>query len=187
MKDDFPKQGEILISDPSLLGDDIFTRSVILINYIDEVDVVGFILNKAADMKLKEILPSIKNDYDIYIGGPVEQDSLYFIHTVPELIPNSVEVNHGIYWGGQFEAIEDLLNNNTITPQQIKFFVGYTGWKKNQLKQELSVKSWIINRPLNLGEIFSTDKLREFWKEKMRLIGGEYLIWSNAPDNPNYN
>ncbi|GAL80300.1 UPF0301 protein YqgE [Algibacter lectus] len=28
---------------------------------------------------------------------------------------------------------------------------------------------------------------KSFWKEKMLEFGGEYSIWSNAPENPSYN
>ena len=41
----------------------------------------------------------------VYNGGPVEQDKLYFIHKIPELIPNSIEISNGIYWGGDFKEI----------------------------------------------------------------------------------
>jgi putative transcriptional regulator len=42
-------------------------------------------------------------------GGPVEQDNLYFIHNIPELIPNSIEISNGIYWGGDFESTKRRL------------------------------------------------------------------------------
>jgi putative transcriptional regulator len=45
--------------------------------------------------------------FKIYNGGPVEQD-FYFIHNIPELIPNSIEISNGIYWGGDFESTKAL-------------------------------------------------------------------------------
>lgn len=180
-------KGELLIAEPSLLGDQIFTRSVILLNHCDASDVVGFILNRPSNIKLSEVIPGIKTDFELFVGGPVEEENLYFIHKVPHLIPNSIKIDENIYWGGKFECIENLINNNLISPKEVKFFLGYTGWTKPQLDQELVEQSWIPNKFLSENELFSESNARDYWKNKMRLIGGDYALWSNAPDNPNHN
>jgi putative transcriptional regulator len=74
----------------------------------------------------------------------VEQDNLYFIHNVPDLIPNSIEISNGIYWGGDFESAKQLINNKKITKDNIRFFLGYTGWDEHQLETEMNSNSWII-------------------------------------------
>jgi putative transcriptional regulator len=64
---------------------------------------VGFILNKPLKYTINDLVPDIDANFKIYNGGPVEQDNLYFIHNVPELITNSIEISNGIFWGGDFE------------------------------------------------------------------------------------
>lgn len=183
-----PKEGELLIADTSLLQDEHFTRSVILINHVDEDDVVGFILNRPSPMQLSDIVPGINQKFILHLGGPVDQENLYFIHTMPHLIPGSVQVAQGIYWGGQFEVVEELINSGILNTSNIKFFLGYTGWAKPQLDEELIKKSWIPNRLIDNNDIFLFRKTEgELWQQKMKLIGGEYLIWSNAPENPSLN
>jgi putative transcriptional regulator len=181
-----PAKGHLLIAEPSIVGDSSFNRSVILIAEHSETGSIGFILNKVLDYSLKELIPELNKNFKIYNGGPVEQDNLYFIHKVPDLIPESVEIAHGIYWGGNFDAVKELILKNQITEKQIRFFLGYSGWDASQLKQELSTNSWIVAPQHSANDIIGRP-YRSFWQDKMRELGGDYLIWSNAPENPSYN
>ncbi len=132
------------------------------------------------------MVPEIETDFKVYNGGPVEQDNLYFIHKIPELIPNSIEISLGIYWGGDFSAIIELINEKKITSNDIRFFLGYSGWDENQLENELQSNSWVVVENIYKKDIISKED-DSFWKEKMIEFGGEYSIWSNAPENPSYN
>jgi putative transcriptional regulator len=120
-------KGQLLIAEPSISGDLSFNRSVILLADHDE-EGSGFIINKPLKYTINDLLPEINASFKIYNGGPVEQDNLYFIHNIPELIPNSIEISNGIYWGGDFESTKALINNGKIN--KINFFLGYTGWEK---------------------------------------------------------
>lgn len=181
-----PKQGIVLVAEPSIIGDFSFNRSVILLSHHTTTGSVGFILNKALDMTLDELIPSIKIKFRLYNGGPVEQDNLYFIHQVPELIPDSIEIKHGIYWGGSFETIVELINTQVIKENDIKFFLGYSGWSPQQLEEELASDAWLIAENVNYSQLIAA-KDAVFWKKEIQKIGGDYLIWQNAPENPSYN
>src|SRR5690554_201161 len=119
-----PSKGHLLIAEPSIIGDVSFNRAVVLLAEYNESGSIGFILNKPLRYTLKDFVPEITSDLPIYNGGPVEQDNLYFIHCVPELIPESIEISTGIYWGGDFDTILNLLKNDKLTPNQIRFFLG---------------------------------------------------------------
>ena len=80
----------------------------------------------------------------------------------------------------------DLLRNNELTEDQIRFFLGYSGWEHQQLEQELELNSWVVTPNEYKNKIIGKSYF-DFWKEKMIEFGGDYLIWSNAPENPNYN
>ncbi|GEQ86008.1 transcriptional regulator [Patiriisocius marinistellae] len=182
-----PAKGRLLVAEPSIIGDVSFNRSVVLLaEYNNENGSVGFILNKPLGYTLKDFIPEVNSNLPVYNGGPVEQDNLYFIHTIPELIPGSIEISNGIYWGGDFNTITQLLINDELNETQIRFFLGYSGWAIEQLEQELKVNSWVV--ALNVYENKIIGKLNEdFWKEKMLEFGGDYMLWSNAPENPSYN
>ena len=181
-----PKKGHLLIAEPSIIGDVAFNRSVVLLAEHNQEGSIGFILNKPLEFRLNELVPDIKKPFKVYNGGPVEQDNLYFIHKVPDLIENSIEISHGIYWGGDFETIIDLINNGSIKEEDIKFFLGYSGWENMQLEKELGSNSWVVAENHYKSSIIKKSTIH-FWKEKMMELGGDYIIWSNAPENPSLN
>ena len=176
-------KGQLLIADPFILGDAAFARAVILLTDHNQEGSVGFIINKPLKYSINDLLPDIKASFKVYNGGPVEQDNLYFIHNVPELIPNSVEISNGIYWGGDFESVKELINQRKINKTNIRFFLGYTGWEEDQLESEMENNSWIVTTNSYKNKIIGKSTTH-FWKEKIIELGGEYLIWSNAPENP---
>lgn len=178
------KKGHLLIAEPSITGDISFNRSVILLAEHTDAGSIGFILNKPLDFSLKDLITELKQDFIVYNGGPVEQDNLYFIHKVPELIPDSVEISEGIYWAGNFETVCDLINQGKINEKDIRFFLGYTGWDAKQLDNELNDDSWVVVKNKYKSTIIEKNYNASFWKEKMIELGGNYIIWSNAPENP---
>lgn len=181
-----PKKGDLLIAEPSIIGDNSFNRSIILLADHSEEGSIGFILNKPLDYTIHDLLPEIKSNFKIYNGGPVEQDNLYFIHKIPELIPNSIEISLGIYGGGDFDRVAELIVNNELSEDNIRFFLGYSGWDTNQLNEELKIKSWVVSENIYKKSIIEKD-YQTFWKEKMVELGGEYSLWSNAPEDPTFN
>ncbi len=181
-----PAKGHLLIAEPSIIGDVSFNRSVVLLAEHNLDGSIGFILNKPFKFKLNELVSEIEKDFTVYNGGPVEQDNLYFIHKVPDLITDSVEISQGIYWGGNFDKVIELINTGVLTPDDIRFFLGYSGWDAQQLDRELASNSWVVVENIYESNIIKKSS-RTFWKEKMIELGGSYLLWSNAPENPTLN
>jgi putative transcriptional regulator len=181
-----PAKGHLLVAEPSIIGDVSFNRSVVLLAEYNKAGSVGFILNKPLAYKLSDFVPEVTSKLPVYNGGPVEQDNLYFIHCIPEIIPDSIEISNGIYWGGDFNAILYLLKEDKLKKDQIRFFLGYSGWESEQLEQELEVNSWVVVPNTYKDTIIGKTNIN-FWKEKMIEFGGNYLLWSNAPENPSFN
>lgn len=181
-----PKKGHLLIAEPSTLGDVSFNRSVVILAEHNNEGSIGFILNKPLNYTINDLLPEIEASFKIYNGGPVEQDNLYFIHNIPEIIPNSVEISNGIYWGGDFETTKHLINTRKIHKNNIRFFLGYSGWSVNQLEMELQENAWIVSENSLKKKLLSKSS-NQFWKEKIIEQGGEYVLFSNAPENPMLN
>ena len=180
------KKGDLIIADPSIVNDIQFNRSIILITSSSiENEVVGLIINKILDYKLKDIIPEINIDFDVYDGGPVNKDNLYYIHKQGHLIPKSIEINQQLFWSGDFETIVDLINSKKITTKDIKFCLGYTGWSAKQLINEVRDDNWIKCTKIKVEDIFT--KMSNSWKKTMINLGGEYTIWSNAPENLSHN
>ncbi|WP_299008576.1 YqgE/AlgH family protein [uncultured Tenacibaculum sp.] len=176
-----PEKGRLLIADPAILNDSSFKRTIVLLTEHTKKSSVGFILNRPLDHVLSDLIPEIDCDFTVYQGGPVEQDNLYFIHKVPHLLPNSIEVAKGIYWGGNFELLKELLNKKQLEATDIRFFLGYSGWSGNQLDEELVMNSWFITEN-DYDNILTTND-QSFWKDKLLQRGGKYKIWANAPSD----
>lgn len=180
-----PHKGSLLIAEPSILNDDSFNRSIILLTEHNDQSSVGFILNRPLKFTLGDIIPEISCSFTIYQGGPVEQDNLYFVHKIPELIPDSIKVSDDIYWGGNFNSLKDLLAEKRIESTDIRFFLGYSGWGTHQLEDELMNSSWFVSEN-DFENIFSVDN-ETLWKNKLMQKGGEYKIWANAPSDIHLN
>lgn len=180
-----PYKGSLLIAEPSILNDDSFNRSIILLTEHNDQSSVGFILNRPLKFTLGDIIPEISCSFTIYQGGPVEQDNLYFVHKIPELIPDSIQVSENIYWGGNFNSLKTLLAENKIQSTDIRFFLGYSGWGTHQLEDELMNNSWFVSDN-DFENIFSVDN-ETLWKNKLMQKGGEYKIWANAPSDIHLN
>jgi|TARA_B110000908_G_scaffold20017_1_gene22589 putative transcriptional regulator len=156
-----------------------------LLTELAESNVVGFILNRPLEFTIQDLLPEINSQFKIYEGGPVEQDNLYFVHRVPDLIPDSIAVSNGIYWGGNFSSLKKLLQNNILDATEIRFFLGYSGWGEQQLLEEIETDSWFVTEN-DFQNIFSVDN-ETLWKNKLLQKGGEYKLWANAPSDINQN
>ena len=179
-------KGCLLLADPNIINDPYFNRAVILITENSEDEVVGFIINKPLEYNFEDIFSGMGKDYKIYNGGPVNKDNLYYIHNLPDLIPNSIKVSNNLFWGGDFSNVKNLIKDNKIGSNNIRFFSGYSGWTLPQLNNEIKEKSWIITNNRFDDKILKS-KTNEFWKEEIKKLEKDYKIWSNAPENPNLN
>ena len=181
-----PEKGDLLISEP-FLADPNFSRTVILLCEHNEEGSFGFVLNKPAKVNLNELIEGAGDREDnVYVGGPVQQNALQFIHRKEDLIEGGIEVFEGVHWGGNFDQMLTMMEGNLINSNDIKFFVGYSGWAAGQLKGELEMNSWIISRSVDVDQIFDTD-VESLWKEVLNTMGGKFKIVANFPVDPRLN
>jgi putative transcriptional regulator len=180
-----PKKGSLLLSEP-FLNDDYFRRAVILLCEHNDEGSFGFILNNYVNIKLNELIEGVDDfDANISLGGPVSTNNLYYIHTLGEDIPGSTPLVKGVYIGGEFEVLKSLIKSKAITPNQIKFFLGYSGWSANQLDKEMKEESWIVTKS-NL-KIVMGKRDKDLWKKILNKMGGKFSVISNYPINPSLN
>ena len=130
------KTGSVLLAEPFMF-DSNFKRSAILLCEHNEEGSIGFILNKELDMQVDELIADFPSfDGKVFFGGPVQTDTIHYIHNVGNLLEDSVKVVPGVYWGGDFEKLKFLIQSDMIKPHNIRFFVGYSGWSDGQLGDE---------------------------------------------------
>ncbi len=181
-----PTKGRLLISVP-FLNDYYFGRSVVLLTEHGKEGSVGLIINKPLDTRINDAIKDFPAfDENLYLGGPVEKNSLFYIHTKGDIITDSIEIKEGLYWGGDFEAIKSLIKDGLLYPGNIRFFVGYSGWAPFQLDRELREKSWVVSE-CDVNSILTPDPLT-YWHKKLKNSSHkEYAVWADFPVNPSLN
>lgn len=133
------------IKSTSLLDDTFFEESVIIITEYNEKGAMGFVVNKTFPRKLNE-LEEFKNitPFPIHLGGPVDQEHLYFIHQRPDLIAGGVPLAGNLFLGGDFKAAVENIDNKVLTEKDIRIFIGYCGWDHLELDEEITEGSWVV-------------------------------------------
>ncbi|MEX0967566.1 MAG: YqgE/AlgH family protein [Bacteroidia bacterium] len=181
-----PQPGKLLISEP-FLYDPNFKRSVILLCEHHDKGDLGFILNKPLENIFLHDVVEMQNGKDIpvYFGGPVQQNTLHFLHREPDLIESSQCITEGLYWGGNFDLVKLKLDSGEYDPANFRFFIGYSGWGETQLQEEVDQHSWIVTS-VKVGDIFQPD-LSFLWRSLLKRMGGKFRIYANSPENPQYN
>ncbi len=180
------KPGQLLIALPSIIGDLHFHRAIIYLVECNAESTFGFVVNKKLDYHLNDVVEGLKPTIPLYFGGPVEPDNLYYIHTLGDEIPKSLPINNKYFWSGDFEMVIQLLNEKPHMAKEFRFFLGYAGWEENQLENELNSEAWHLSENNYVPNLLQ-QPTKTMWREEMVRLGGKYIIWANAPDNPNSN
>lgn len=179
------EKGLVLISEP-FLSDNYFRRSIVYLTEHKKEGSLGFVLNKPTDIKINEVIEDFPEaDFPISIGGPVSNNTVHYLHTLGDSIPESVAVAEGVYWGGDFELIKKLISAGNIRPHELRFFLGYAGWTEGQLEGEMKENAWLVSRIPPRLVMQSTDS--EFWTDIMSSYNNKYKAWANFPEDPGLN
>lgn len=182
-----PKRGSLILSEPFML-DQNFERSVVLLCEHEEGSgTVGLILNHRSVLYLSDVLDGMENvDIPLYFGGPVEGDALFFVHKAYDKLLSGNHIQDDLYWGGDFEKLKELLKEEEIGSEEVKLFLGYSGWSPGQLNEEIKLNSWAVHNSFNIDLAFITDG-EDLWKEAIISMGPKYAHVANFPKRPEFN
>lgn len=180
-----PRAGQFLLSEP-FLTDPWFGRKTVFLCDHDQDGTVGIVLDNGTGRRLKEVLPESEAwgiDHELFLGGPVHDDSLFFLHTFGDEVANAMPVLPGLWLGGDLDGIRALLTRPVPSKGSIRFFIGYSGWAAGQLEAEMERHSWYVHdAPLadKMSIVMDTDP-GELWK---RLLGNKGPGFSKVPGLP---
>ena len=176
-------KGNILISTPDTLGD-IFSRSVILIIEHDEGGAFGLILNKMDEIASREITQRLNFHAEVYDGGPIRDQRSFFLIKGDLSKEGYTKVNEHFSFTENMERVVVDIFLKKIRPEDVKIFVGYSGWHAGQLEEELSRNYW---KKAKTSIDFAALNSHDLWKDLMTSLGGEHLIWANTPKDTRMN
>ena len=190
------QKGTLLLASQELKNN-YFSRCVIIITqYNRESGTMGLILNrpftqntdKSITSELADFLDLPSTDIEknnlIFEGGPVDQNYLFFLHRLNDIIGNGDLITNDLYWGGDIEQAIQLQSNPNIK-NQICFYRGYAGWNKNQLEQEIHSGTWIL-APCDTATILSQPP-EQLWHNLVYSLGGYYRAVAEMPEDPSVN
>lgn len=177
--------GILLVAEP-FMDDPNFRHSVVLLCHKTADGAFGFVLNKPTGIKVSEALDDFPSDeFLLYDGGPVEKDTIHFITSRGDLIEGSKKIAEDIYWGGDFEKLKLLIDTKQVSADEVKFFIGYSGWDAGQIEDEMEMKSWIIS-PAKSEFVFETES-EKIWRKVLLNLGEQFKFIANIPENPSLN
>jgi len=177
--------GTLLIADP-FLKDPNFMRTVVFLCDHQAEGSIGFVINRRYEKNIGELITDLEMcNFPVYYGGPVQRDTLHFLHQCPHLIEGGVEITNGIYWGGNFEQVADLIKKGELEAGMIRFYLGYSGWGEEQLDNEMNEKTWLTTQG-NPKLVFHKN-ISLIWQDALKQIGGQYEQLINYPIDPQLN
>ena len=183
-EDKIPGKGRVLISEP-FLTDRFFNRTIVFLTEHTTEGTVGFILNRVIDLMVSSAVEGFDGwDEHLSVGGPVSPDTWHYLHTLGSKVPGSVPVIPGIWWGGEIDALRNLIATGTVGRDQVRFFLGYSGWEKGQLKRELKENSWVIAK---VPPDVIMKSRGNVWRDVLKSLNNKYRIWAEFPESPEMN
>lgn len=176
------QRGILLVAPPNL-SDPNFRRSVVLLCDHSAEGSFGLILNQHTAIDMKDVWPGQGVFKEVVrAGGPVQMDTLHFLHRFGEDLSDAVEICPDVFWGGDFDALQHTARGGNALTSGVRFYLGYAGWSEGQLQAEIEAGGWIMTRADS--ELVFDIEPELLWRAAMIRMGGEYALLSNYPDDP---
>ena len=142
-----PAVGRLLVAAPSLFDQNFHQTVILLCNVDPESGAVGLVINRPTAVEVGKVLPLADGRVEpLWIGGPVDGQSLWAVHRRPDLGASHVELMDGVWFGAESELIRRLLATSAEDPggEIFRLFAGYSGWGPGQLEEELEAGAWTV-------------------------------------------
>jgi putative transcriptional regulator len=178
-------KGKLLIDSGNLAGS-FFSRTVVLLCQHSTEGAFGLTLNRSTEKTVGEMiiedLPERICEQDLFIGGPVQGQSMSFLHSdnyLPDanVIPN-LNLEHSL------DGLVELGESFSVS-QQVRIFAGYAGWGAGQLEDEMKRNAWVTH-PACVDHVFAIPP-GQLWRAVMIEMGGVHKLMADAPEDISWN
>jgi len=180
-----PAAGCLLVANP-FLSDPNFRRAVVLLTECNAEGAFGLVLNKPIQLELTDLVKDLPaNEERVHYGGPVQLDTLHFLHRRGADFSNCTPVREDICWGGNFDMLRLLMQSGELSHSDIRFFVGYAGWSGGQLEKEVAEQGWVVTPAT--PELVFAEEPETIWPLTLRQMGARFEVMANFPEDPSLN
>jgi putative transcriptional regulator len=157
----------LLVAQPDLQG--FYSRTALLVVPTPGGQHVGFIINRATDVKLETLFPehapSAKVVDPVYFGGPEMLGSIFAIVQRDPGAP-ALRLFGDLFVTGNGAAVDSIIEQ---TPNDARYFTGFVGWQAGELAKELEAGYWYVTDP-DPALVFS-DETGGMWEELLKRVG----------------
>ncbi|MDF2450416.1 MAG: YqgE/AlgH family protein [Bacteroidota bacterium] len=168
------------------MQDGHFKRSVVYLCEYNSQGSLGFVINKTQGLLLRDIFPHLKNgNFPLFEGGPVSPNQLFYTHTLGLKLKDSQHVIDDVYWGGNFFELTELIEKGEVSSNQIRFYIGYSGWDPEQLADEVNRGMW-FTKPAPYSRLVGIAP-EELWGEELVRIKPGFKAFTDYAFDPSLN
>lgn len=189
--------GHFLMAETEL-QDPNFFRTVVLVVHHNEEGAFGLVVNRRSEVTIGEVLEGTEDtpvaDMPVFVGGPVQQNYLFVLHSgLPTefMSEHVIEPGEGIFFEPSFQHVADFLSSPTywdlpeVSRPKIHVFAGYSGWGPGQLEEELEEEAWLVH-PAQPDIVFHPNP-EQGWKDAVSKKGSFYRIVAEMGFKPSNN
>lgn len=182
------EKGDLLLANPFLKQPDFYRSAVLILEKDAAGGFLGLTLNRPTRLLMQDLfdLPEEVMNVEVYGGGPVDNDRLFMLHRLGDRVDGSVEIANGIYVGGQLPDIAQAVTTGAAITGDMRFFLGYSGWAKGQLEEEIKDNFWALSREYD-PSLLLTGSGSDYWREEVSRLGPDFRSWLVIPENPSDN
>ena len=173
--------GSLLLAHPAM-HDPNFRRSVVLLSAHGDDGAMGVVLNRPLGKQLGDLnaqfAASTIAGVPVYQGGPVQTEQLILAAWRPE----PLEAGFKLYFGIDVEKATALQGEEGV---RLRAFLGYSGWSKGQLENELRHNTWVIT-PVGPDLLEGGDG-QGLWRTILGGLSPEWRLMAGEPEDPGKN
>lgn len=172
----------VLIAMPKLI-DPNFRRTVVLVLQHDDEGTLGLVLNRPTSHLCSTVAESLDIEWElgdtryISVGGPVEPQSLWMVHSNGLQFNETIEIGARLAVSRSEQALRKICQTGE---DRIKMFVGYAGWGPGQLEQEIREGAWLTTE-LTERLVFDISEA-EIWGFALQELGIDPLHLATATE-----
>ncbi len=175
-------KSQLLIAMPTL-ADPNFSRTVTYICEHGDHGAMGIVLNRPTDLSLADVLRHMDIEGGlgaagtqiVYLGGPVEEERGFVLHTRTEPWDSTLAIDDGISITTSRDILEAMAHGNG--PDRTLVALGYAGWGAGQLEDELQQNAW-LSGPSDRSILFELPADQR-WEAAARLLGVDVNLLSS--------
>lgn len=183
-------RGHFLIAGPRLRDPHFYKTAVLIIEHGAEGS-MGIIINRPSSISVAHALGGhfkLPDTEDVvYVGGPVEPNQLFIVHSADEFSNGEAAILPGLYVGMSTDVFEEVVERALCEQDGLPFrvYCGCAGWAPQQLESEMLRGDWFVI-PADMDYLFDDDPY-EVWDRLVQKVYEAHRLLPHKCENPEWN